>query len=326
MGSVKVGATTLIGGVRYERTEADFTGKNVDLENETVLGRNRVSRSYDQWLPGLYLRHDLGPRTVARASWSHSLARPSFGDSAAFVGINPDDEEITAGNPYLEALESTNWDASIDYYLPSLGVLSAGVFYKQIENFSYEITLDAAANGYPTFAGYDLITFRNGSDGDIRGLELAYQQQLRFLPAPFDGLGLLANVTFTDSSATYPTRPGEELPFIGNSKRIGNLALSYEKAGFFVRLALNFRSERLREDEPVGEDAAGDRYVDDFTQLDLTVRYRLNQNWEVFAEGINLTDEPFRVYFRSPGTTQGRRLAQFEEYGWSANFGVRWSL
>mgnify|MGYP002629158866 CR=1 FL=1 len=322
MGTVKVGATTLIAGARVERTKFDTSGNELDLVNEVVIGRNNVSRNYTNWLPGIYLRHDARENLVLRASWSNSLARPSFGESTAFIGINHDDAEVVQGNPGLEALTSSNWDASVEYYLPSLGLISAGVFLKDIKNFSYEIDI---AGGYSPLPTYDLTTFRNGSDGQIKGLELSYQQQLRMLPAPFDGLGLLANLTLSDSEATYPTRPSEELPFIGQSDRIGNLGITYEKGGFFARLALNFRSERLREDEAIGGNIYEDRWVDDFKQLDFTMRYRFTKNFEGYVEFVNINNEPFRVYYKSPAN-QGPRLVQFEEYGWTSNFGVSWKL
>lgn len=323
MGGMTSGRLNVLGGVRVERTKFSTTGNELDLVNE-VSTRRTASRSYTNVLPGVHLRYDVSKNLVLRASWSNSLARPSFGDSAYRSLVNSDDLEVTRGNPTLEALEAVNWDASVEYYLPSLGVLSAAVFHKQIENFSYEyedpvpLVIDGES--------YELTTYANGSDGSITGLELAYQQQLRMLPAPFDGLGLMANLTFLDSKASYPTRPGEEVPFIGQSDRTGNLGLTYEKAGLFVRLALNFRSERLREDEPLGGAAWQDLYVDSFKQLDLTARYKLSKNWELYGEVLNLTDEPFRVYQNSPGTSQGKRLVQFEEYGWSANFGLRWKL
>jgi outer membrane receptor protein involved in Fe transport len=115
------------------------------------------------------------------------------------------------------------------------------------------------------------------------------------------------------------------VPFVGQSDRTGNVGLTYEKSGFFLRLALNFRSERLREDEPVGATAPQDLYVDDFKQLDLTARYKFSKQWEIYGEVLNLTDEPFRVFLKSPNG-RGARLGQVEEYGWSANFGVRWKL
>jgi len=322
MGSSTIGKSTVTAGVRVERTEFDTTGKRVDLENEVVLGTEFSKQAYTNWLPGLYLRHDLSDNTVLRASYSNSLSRPSFGDSAARLAINVDDEEVFRGNPDLEALESVNWDASVEHYLPSLGILSASIFYKDIKNFSYEIVID---DGYAPLPDYALTTFENGSSGKISGLELAYQQQLRMLPAPFDGLGLMANVTFANSEAIYPTRPGEKLPFIGNSDQVGNLALTYERGGFFTRLALNYRSERLREDEAFGGENYEDTWVDSSTQLDLTARYRFADNWEVFGDWANITNEPFKVFFKSPAGTP-ERLGQFEEYNWTINFGIRWKL
>ncbi|PAW67862.1 MAG: hypothetical protein B9S34_04115 [Opitutia bacterium Tous-C1TDCM] len=322
MGGATYDRLNLIGGIRVERTEFASNGKTLDLAR-SVATPSRASRSYTNWLPGLYARFNANRNLVLRASWSNALARPSFGDAAFRSLVDNDSFEILRGNPNLPALEAESWDASAEYYLPSLGVLSVAVFRKDIENFSYQYN-DPAPFLIGTQA-YRLSTFANGSKGRINGLELAYQQQLRQLPAPFDGLGVLANVTFLDSKATYPTRPREQIPFVGQSDRTGNVGVSYEKRGLFLRLALNFRSERLREDEPLGGTAPQDLYVDDFKQLDLTARYSFGRNWEIFAEVLNVTDEPFRVFLKSDNG-QGARLGQVEEYGWSANFGVRWKL
>jgi TonB-dependent receptor len=322
MGGTTLGRFNVLAGVRIERTKFETSGNELDLVNE-VSTRRTAARTYTNVLPGVHLRYDFDKNLVLRASWSNSIARPSFGESAYRSLVNSDDFEVTRGNPGLKALEAVNWDASAEYYLPSLGVVSAAVFHKEIKNFSYqyEDPTPLVING----DSYVLTSYANGSDGSITGLELAYQQQLRMLPAPFDGLGLMANITFLDSKATYPTRPGEQLPFIGQSDRTGNLGLTYEKAGLFLRLALNFRTERLREDEPLGGSAAQDLFVDRFKQLDFTARYKINHNWELYGEVLNITDEPFRVFLKT-NNGQGKRLGQFEEYGWSANFGLRWKL
>lgn len=320
MGGATLGKTNLSAGVRVERTEFDTAGNQITTAG--LITPTSAARTYTNVLPGVYLRHDATKQLVLRASFSTSLMRPEFSETSAYRNINTDDDELEAGNPDLETLESRNFDASVEYYLPSLGVVSAAVFRKQIDNFSYAITVPGGDAAYPTF---DLITYRNGSDGHVQGLELGYQQQLRMLPAPLDGFGFMANATFVDSEATYPTRPGEKLPFIGQSDLTGNLALTYEKYGFFARVALNWRSEHLREDEPIGADAASDRWIDDFAQLDATLSYRINRNWEVFVEATNLTNEPFRVY-QQGGLTSAKRFVQFEEYYWTANFGVRWKL
>lgn len=323
MGSVTLGTTALSTGVRYERTE--FAARGNALRTSTgrlVTTPGTRARSYDHYLPGVYLRTTFAKRTVLRASWSNSLARPAFGDSAFRRSVSDDTRTVMESNPDLKALTSMNWDASVEHYFASLGTLSVAVFYKDIKNFTYQATLPGVSD---PATGYLLTTFVNGPHGRIAGLEVAWQQQFRGLPAPFDGLGLFANYTLSGSSAGYlraATGTFENAPFVGQSGTIGNLALNYEKRGLFVRLALNYRTARLREDEPIGVSAAEDRYVDDFKQLDLTVNYKLTRRTEVFGDVLNLTNEPFRVAFGEKRT----RFTQFEEYGWSANFGVRWKL
>ena len=314
----------VIAGARWESTDFSTTGREILFDEDgDAAGAQNISEShtYDNFLPGLYFRYDMSDQLVFRTSYSQALARPNFGDIAYRRSINNEDSEITVGNPFLETLEGTNWDASVEYYLPSLGILSAAVFYKEIENFSYEFETDADTR-YP---GYEVTTFENGSQGDITGLELAYQQQFRGLPAPFDGIGFMANGTFLDSDATYPTRPGEQVPFIGQSDLTANLALTYDKGPIFARLAMNYRDAHLREDEAIGGDATEDLYIDDYQQLDLVVRYEISEQWEVFAEWVNITNEPFRVFLQSDNG-QDDRLGQIEIYDTSANLGFRWKM
>lgn len=318
MGGFTAGATQVMGGARLERTAFATRGNQI---RGTTIAPTSARRDYENLLPAVVVRHDFSRRLVGRISYSTSLMRPTFSETAIYRNVADADTDVTAGNPRLATLEARSLDASLEYYLPSLGLVSAAVFHKRIDNFSYAITIPG---GEPAFPTYDLITFHNGSDGKVSGLELAWQQQLRFLPAPLDGFGFMANTTLVDSQATYPTRPGETLPFIGQSDVTGNVALTYEKGRFFARLALNWRDAHLREDEPIGADETTDVWIDDFAQLDLSTAFRVTRRFELFAEVSNLTNEPFRVFQRGGG--QPPRFVQFEEYGWTANFGLRWKL
>lgn len=332
MAGWSVGKSSFIAGARFEQT--DFKTRGFEFVEDSDAGSAIMAeRDYDNFLPSFQYRYDATENLVYRASWSNSLARPGFGETAFRRFINEDGDEMEIGNPNLETLESTNWDASVEYYLPSLGIVSAAVFYKDIENFTFEQGYNSEDNpeyfqsfwaDNPTFSDIqEITTFSNGSDGDIKGLELAYQQELAFLGDSFRGFGVMANITFLDSSATYPNREGEEVPFIGQSDTVGNVAFTYEKGKFFGRVAMNWRSERLREDEAIGGDAFEDLYVDDFSQIDLTFRYRASENWTFYTEVLNITDEPFRVFLKSPSGSPYRN-GQVEEYGWSSNIGFRW--
>ncbi len=319
LGGTTLDRIKLAAGARYERTAFDTAGNTLTAAGATLTATPASRRrTYDHLLPGVYLTADLSSRTIVRAAWTNTLARPSYAQASLSRSVNDDNRTVTASNPGLKPLTSMNWDASIERYFASLGLVSAAVFHKEIGNFTYQRTVPGA----DTATGYALTTFVNGDKGSVTGLELAYQQRLDRLPAPFNGFGVQANCTFSSSSGTFGARPGENLPFIGQSKRIGNLALTFERGGLFARAALNVRSARLREDEPLGASAAEDRYVDDFAQLDVTASYRVNRQWELFGEILNVTNEPFRVHFAA---TQSR-FVQFEEYGVSANFGVRWKL
>jgi TonB-dependent receptor len=323
MGGVTFGTLNLSGGARYERTQFEAKGNNIQTTGTTtVITPGSRSRNYDNFLPGIYLRQTFDQKTVLRASWSNSIARPAFAESAYRRSVSDDNRTVTESNPGLKALKSVNFDVSVEKYFSSLGMFSMAGFYKDITNFTYQATLPGVTD---PATGYALNTFVNGTKGHISGLEVAWQEQFTFLPAPFDGFGALANFTWTDSSALYlrtSTNTLASAPFIGQSRQIGNAGLSYEKHGLFVRVALNFRSPRLREDEVIGASPLEDIYVDDFKQLDLTASYRINSKLEVFGEMLNITNEPFRVAF----TNKDVRFRQFEEYGWSANFGVRIKL
>ncbi|MBX3737093.1 MAG: TonB-dependent receptor [Candidatus Didemnitutus sp.] len=323
MGGVTFGDLNVSGGARYERTEFSASGNEQRIVGGvTTFTRANRDRSYNNFLPGVYLRYDLDKQTVLRASWTNSVARPAFSESALIRSVNDDAKTVTESNPGLKALESVNWDASAEHYFHGLGVVSLAGFYKKITNFTYRTSVPNGDAANPT---YLLTTYVNGPEGDISGLEAAFTRRLDFLPGELGNVTFMTNYTLTHSSATYlrtATNTFEKAPFIGQSPRNANAALSYEAHGLFVRLSFNYRSSHLREDEAIGDVAANDIYIDNFKQWDLNASYRLSRGWELFGEILNLTNEPFRVAF-TPART---RFRQFEEYGWTANFGVRWKL
>jgi len=314
-----LGRLNVITGVRVERTEVSTSGSITD-EDLDLVGRGSANASYTDVLPGLHLRFDADERTVLRAAYSQSIVRPAFGDLAFGRSINTEDLEITERNPGLEALNSNNLDVSAEYYLPSLGLFSVAAFYKDIQDFTFLTNVGTRLIGANT---YDVFSTVNGNDGRIYGIELAHQQRLRFLPAPFNNVSVLTNLTLSDSKATYGQ--GVTTDFIGQSKLLGNVALTYEDRRFLVRLAVNFRNERLREDEDVSLNNTL-IWIDESMQLDLTAAYKFNRNWELFGEVVNLTNEPFRVFSRGGPQNQPKLFQQIEEYDYSIYAGARWKF
>jgi outer membrane receptor protein involved in Fe transport len=71
----------------------------------------------------------------------------------------------------------------------------------------------------------------------------------------------------------------------------------------------------------VAEEAAEDIWLDEHMQIDFRARYQLTEQWSLFLEMVNLTNEPYTVY---EGVTD--RIRQQELYGWWGTFGFRWDI
>lgn len=319
MVSVTSGNLTVLGGLRVEKTDFETKGWSVAAPGTAAQTFTplTVSSSYTNWLPGIHGRYKLGKQAQLRASFNQSLARPNYGDSAGTASLDLANNLETRGNPKLSPYQSNNFDASVEFYPKALGVWSVGVFAKDIKDFIFRQTLARAGQG-----GADLSTPLNGTKAKLRGLELTWQQNFTMLPSPFDGLGLYSNYTLTDSDANYgAARPGESLPFSRQSKSMGNLAISYEKYGFFVRVSLNYRSPYI-EDGGIGGSLATDTWVDDHTQIDISTNYRITKQLTVYAELLNVNEEPYIMHW----TKNGNLLRKAEYYKYGANVGVKFKL
>lgn len=303
----------IVAGLRYENTDFSTRGNRVELiadevadTEEVTVNAWNVDKSYSHLLPSLNIRYDYSDELVARFAYTNTIARPSFGDSAAFQIIETetteDDGEIETerkaevGNPELEAYEATNIDFSIEYYPGHIGVLSAGIFYKDISNFIVE--QEVQDNGQ--WDGFEeVIQSVNGGDADITGLELAWTKT-------FDnGLLVIANGTFTDSDDTLPNQ----------ADRVGNLALGYETDSLSARVTWSHKSRSFQ-----FKDQGTDVYQDAHNQIDLNVKYFINDNLNLYFNGVNLNDEPFYLYH-----IQSSNNYQYEAYGRTFELGVTWN-
>lgn len=316
MGRMQVDDLHLIAGARYEHTSTEARGTG--LENGVYTDRN-VDNDYDHLLGSLHARYELTRNTQLRASFTQSIARPTFEQlSPAFV-IDGDEAEF--GNPELDALESNNIDIGVEHYFDADSAVSAFIFYKDIRNFVY--TTDVAGSG--DFAAFDeALTFENGEDARLSGLEVAINHRFSSLPAPWNGLLVGANATWSRSDATIQSLDGgtsveREISLPGQSDTTGNLVLGYEDDRLSLRLAGNYKSDYLLE----VSDPADDRYdvhQDDQFQLDFTASYYLTDRLQLQFEALNMTDEPYYTY-------SGREdyNAQYETYGRSYRLGLTFS-
>ncbi|HSL18304.1 MAG TPA: TonB-dependent receptor [Methylomirabilota bacterium] len=302
----------LLPGVRYEYTDGTYDAFELDEEEETlspVSGAN----SYGELLPNVHLRWAVNDRTNLRAAVTRTLARPNFEEVVPRSLLVREDLEIERGNADLDPTTSWNLDLMFERYFTTVGVVSAGLFYKDLQDYIFSATFDEIRDREE----WQVFQPLNGDDAALWGLELAYQNQFRRLPAPFDGFGVYLNYTWTDSEATLPERDGDG-PLPGQSEQVGNIAVTYEKGFFSGILSYNIQGEWL---EAVGDDASEDEWVDERSQLDFQAQFRVTPRWSVFAQLYNLTDEPYRRYV---GTVD--QPLQEEYYSWWGLLGVKFNL
>jgi TonB-dependent receptor len=316
-GQFTSGKFTLLAGVRGERTATKFKAWAVI---DSIPVRIQPSRSYTGVLPGLHLRYDGTKNFVIRSAYTESLSRPTFNQLNPRATINTATDVVMRGNINLKAVTSRNYDLSFDYYLGTTGYVSLGLFHKDYKNNVYRSTQTELFEGEPnTLVTQD----RNARGGKLTGVEFAFDQPLRFLPTPFDGLGVTINVTSTDSSLDtgLPRLAGLKIPLFDQMKETVNASIYYEKSGLRLRAAAHRRSRTVFD---LAQDNlfALARYESPSTELDFTASYKFLPRWTLYTEMQNALSTPRHGY-----NGDSHLRLDYNEYAkWAATVGVRWSL
>ncbi len=313
MYTTTIGAWGVLAGVRVEATNARYGAFEFD-ENGNELGFVRRTTNYTNAFPTVQLRYNIMPNFVARATYSTGIGRPGFSQVAGATTIDFANNIITTSNPALKPTTGNNFDVSLEYYLPNGGILQAGAFDKEFDNYIVTRT----SNGTdPRLTGVvQFITFDNVPSAYARGLEAAYHQQFTWLPGVLGGLGFEGNVTLVDSQVEL--RTGEKHLLPATSRFTYNVAAFYEAHGLDLRLSGEYVSHSLF---GIGDSAQSDVLQDSRFTLDFTSSYQVSPNWAVYFSAKNLTNQPLRYYEGAPN-----RPIQREFYDVTLEAGVKLRL
>lgn len=308
----------LVAGVRLEQTNLEYEGIQYDDEEETLTTTPNEKSDYLNILPGLHLKYNISPKSILRFAYTNTLARPNYFDLVPYREIE-DGVELSIGNPDLGATTSMNLDLMAEHYFGNVGIVSGGLFYKDISDFIVNQSFD----DYP-FEGREWESYTqpiNGGNASLFGFEVAFQRQLGFIAPALSGLGVYFNYTYTTSEVTdfnFEGREDDKLDLPGSPQHTLNASLAYEGKKFTSRISLNFASDFIEE---VGSETFSDRYYDKATYLDVNFSYSLNDNWVVFANANNLFNQPLR-YFQGVSN----RTMQAEYYNARFDLGVKFDL
>jgi TonB-dependent receptor len=341
----------LEGGVRFEHFEGNYVNFGFDQAAFATIPNNGTFPGFnvdpvsvypnivkpapargtsDSTLPSLHARYQASRDLIVRSAVSTNVGRPKFTDLAGLArlssGNNPDGTRftLTTGNASLKPAESISYDLTASYFgFRPLGLLEAGVFYKQIDGRVYsEVSIrDATAEDvalYGTAAnrlavGDDLrvVSRGNADRTTIYGAEIDWQMQLYFLPDPLNGFGLGANYTYSKSEETIPfintlpsnhpsqpARAGQSVAYPKQPNDTANFFVSFQKWGGEVRFAGNYTGKNLRQYN--SGTATLDQYNSARWRYDVIVNYRFNRRWSVSASVVNLNDEPLVTWEGNP--------------------------
>ena len=309
----------LMSGLRIENTNLAYTGRTYDADEDITGKTERQRNSYINFLPSLLVKWNVNDDFKVRGSFTQTLSRPKYSALVPSVNIKRSDNEITIGNPELKPTTSYNFDLSADYYFSSIGLVSAGIFYKKIDDF----IVDQVSTNYE-YQGNVYTRFtqpKNAGNANLLGVELSYQRDFGFIAPALKCIGFYGTYTYTHSRVedfNFEGRENEEgLSMPGSPAHTANASLYFEKAGLNIRVSYNFASDFIDE---MGESTFYDRYYDKVNYMDANASYTFGKKIKTtfYAEANNLLNQPLRYY---QGTKD--RTMQAEYYGVKMNAGVK---
>ncbi|MAI90347.1 TonB-dependent receptor [Ponticaulis sp.] len=303
MGVHTLGPVELIAGLRMEATDVESSGYL--LEDDQIVGVSNEG-DYVSWLPSVLANWNVTENLIVRGSVTRALGRPDFDDIAPRASYSEElgNGSLSVGNPELEARMSWNFDASIEWYPNDLTLLSAAVFYKDIEDdlvglserytTAADIEAALAANGLAGAVDTSILTELNisttvnGGSSTLQGLELIAQTQLDdFLPDMLHGIGVTASATFLDGETEVN---GQTLPLLNQAEETYAVSFFYQNHGFDASLSYAYNGSFLTDVNLSDPDV--NLYQGEFGRWDARLSYEVRDGLKVFLEGVNLNDEP----------------------------------
>jgi iron complex outermembrane recepter protein len=253
-------------GIRYiETDQSSLFFANVPLSTHPDgYVWTRVERSYNEALPSFNLVLEPDETTILRFSAAKVMARPPLSTIAAAtsVAVNGGIRQVTFGNPSLKPFRAINYDMAYEWYPKSGGLVSLGIFYKDISTYIQNLTRTApfsslglpetllANTGVAASDDFTILTAVNTPGGPLRGLEVNIQKQFKFLPGPWAGLGAVLSYTYADSAIKYSTATSAgpqtvEADLINLSKNSYTISLFYKGRKLQAHVTQKYRSEYL---------------------------------------------------------------------------------
>ena len=325
-------------GLRFEATQTTDTGYLVINDangNYVSTTPEHGSGSYINPLPSVQLRYTIDSSSDIRAVYGRGISRP---DPYQLVPYITEDQSTTPytvgiGNTGLVAEHANDYDVLYEKYLPSVGMIEAGYFYKALSQPIYSQQSIIPATGSPlsqAYAGDLVLQEVNGDHAHVQGVELAYQQHLSYLPGVLKGAQMNANFTYTGSKNYNLTGRTDNPALVGQAPVSWNVGPSYATKRFLVTVGVSHNGANIYAYQylstgpgavPFGVAGPnGDNYFYAHTQVDAKASYYLGKGFTALAIGENMNNAVFGFYNGSQ-----QYMVQREYYKPTYSGGIRWT-
>jgi len=305
-------------------SSADPTLLTVNFsDTQPVTARN----DYSYFLPALDMKLELTDRLHLRFDASRTMTRPRLDYLGPVLNVGAGQRvgalTATGNNPFLKPYLADNFDLALEWYYQPNSYASVNVFLKDVSNFIVAGTQRQTINDVidPSTGQAAVFTVSqriNGPEATVKGIELAWQHVFGD-----SGFGFNANATFVETNKPYDdtdlSQSGCAVTGLANS---ANLVAFYDKNGIEFRTAVNWRDEYLLQFGQAQNNSAfgaEPTFVNSSFQIDLSGSVRINDQFSIFGEALNITNETY--------STHGRYSNQLlDVYGYGRRFtaGVRY--
>ncbi len=318
----------LTGGVRFELTDiqAAVDTSNVFLDasiTTTDASGNKVNLVYTE--PNSIYKTDYAPFYSAnltytlnknmnfRLGYNNSLARPELREITNVFDFDPFQFALIVGNPKLKNQKTTNYDFRWEWFPNPGEVLSASVFYKEIDNQLTKVFKQNSRGLDAKFPEFPAIEFQNDPNkGRVYGIELEVVKNLGLLWKPLHNFYLGSNLLLAQSeirktaerletSRALDRRAPSNSPLFEQAPYSINVYLNYnnKKTGTDITTTFNMVGERLIQ---VNLDGTPDLYSRPNPVLDLVFSQQLFKRWQLKGFAKNILDRPVEEVYANPGT------------------------
>lgn len=311
-------------GQRVRRVEAGATGSLEELALTRFERGARARRTYDGWYPSLHLNYNVTENLVLRAAYARTYGRPNFNqiipnatvneldvDEAADPGAEPG--TISLRNPGLRPWTADNFDLTLEYYPSSGGLLSVGVFRKDVRDFfgsSVRVATEADLAELsldPRYLGWQITTQANFGAARLSGFEANVKHSLGFLGRWGRSFEVFANGTKLDLDAE--TQPSFGSVISGSA----NWGFTFTRRPVTVMAKWNYRGLTRGTRIPGVGTLDGYQWDGRRTTLDLNLDWRLAPRLGLFVNARNALGtkpEAFRYGSETPAYARQFRVQQ----------------